>query len=327
MTFISRNVAQAIEAVGAHGALAKSSIYEDILDRDHDFGHPSYKNIRINDDSNKGIFWCHLNPSGRPCFKRDLLDDISAMQDRIRRQFAVRERGPSARQQMKYFVCASAVSGIFNLGGDLELFQALIAAGNVDGLKRYGYECVKAIHRSYTALDLPIITIALVQGDALGGGFECALAHDVIIAERSAKFGLPEVLFNLFPGMGAYSLLSRRIGRVAAERLILGGRVHTAEELHAMGLVDVLAEDGCGTEAVLEFVDSTQRWHNARLATYKARRRVDPLTLDELRDVVDVWAEAAASLGEQDLRRMARLAAAQDRRIGVAPRARVALPA
>src|SRR3712207_4090014 len=103
-------------------------------------------------------------------------------------------------------------------------------------------------------MDLPVITVALVQGDALGGGFECALAHDLIVAERSAKFGLPEVLFNLFPGMGAYSFLSRRIGRQAAERMILSGRVHTAEELHEMGLVDVLAPDGEGEEAVLDFV-------------------------------------------------------------------------
>ena len=51
------------------------------------------------------------------------------------------------------------------------------------------------------AFHTPLITIALVQGDALGGGFECALSFDVLIAERSAKMGLPEVLFNLFPGM------------------------------------------------------------------------------------------------------------------------------
>ena len=62
---------------------------------------------------------------------------------------------------------------------------------------------MEAIPRNYPALNLPMVTIALVQGDALGGGFECALAHDLIIAERSAKLGLPEVLVNLFPGIGA----------------------------------------------------------------------------------------------------------------------------
>jgi DSF synthase len=52
-------------------------------------------------------------------------------------------------------------------------------------------------------LDRDVTTIALVQGDALGGGFETALSSNVLIAERSAKLGFPEILFNLFPGMGA----------------------------------------------------------------------------------------------------------------------------
>ena len=160
-----------------------------------------------------------------------------------------------------------------------------------------------------------MVTIALVQGDALGGGFEAALAHDVIIAERSAKFGLPEVLFNLFPGMGAYSFLSRRIGRMAAERMILSGRIYSADELHEIGLVHTVVPDGEGEQAVNEYVDANSRWHNAHHATFKAGRRVDPVTLEELKDVVDGWVEAALRLSETDLRRMARLAGAQDRRI------------
>jgi DSF synthase len=47
-----------------------------------------------------------------------------------------------------------------------------------------------------------VITASLVQGRALGSGFECALASDVIVAETGARMGFPEVLFNLFPGMG-----------------------------------------------------------------------------------------------------------------------------
>jgi DSF synthase len=218
-----------------------------------------------------------------------------------------------------WFACASAIPGIFNLGGDLGLFQTLIGRGDLAGLRRYGHAAVQAIHRNHAAMDLPVVTIALVQGDALGGGFECALAHDFIIAERSAKFGLPEVLFNLFPGMGAYSFLSRRIGRNAAEALILSGRIHSAEELHGLGLVDILADDGEGEAALLDHVDRNARWHNARQATCRARRRVDPVTLQELRDVVEIWAEAALRLSEQDLRRMARLVGAQDRRTAAGP--------
>jgi DSF synthase len=262
-------------------------------------------------DAERGIYWCRFRPPGRTCFSLDMLQDIAAGHAALGDLFLPNAPLPPPR----WLVCGSAIPGIFNLGGDLGLFQQLIAAGDRAGLISYGNAAVEAIHRNHTALNLPMITIALVQGDALGGGFECALAHDMIVAERSAKFGLPEVLFNLFPGMGAYSFLSRRIGRAAAEKLILSGKVHTAAEMHEMGLVEVLAEDGEGEAALLAHVQKTDRWHNAHQATYRARRRVDPVTLQELYDVVEVWADAAMRLSDQDLRRMARLTGAQDRRL------------
>jgi DSF synthase len=272
-----------------------------------------YETLDVALDAARSLFWCRLRPQGRPCFSPQLLRDVDAMHRSIPQLFHGSATDP--HQPVRYFACASAIPGIFNLGGDLGLFQSLIKAGDLAGLTRYGYAAVEAIHRNHTAFDLPIVTIALVQGDALGGGFECALAHDIIVAERSAKFGLPEVLFNLFPGMGAYSFLSRRLGRAAAEKLILSGHIHTAQELHEMGLVDVLAEDGEGEVALLDYVDRNSRWHNAHQATYRARRRVDPVTLQELRNVVEVWAEAAIRLSDQDLRRMSRLTGAQDRRV------------
>jgi DSF synthase len=277
----------------------------------------SYEMVETAVDPARRVFWCRLNPQGRPCFSPQLLRDVTAMHRSIGARF--RDAGASASQApFRYFVCASAIPGIFNLGGDLGLFRTLIAAGDLQGLRGYGHAAVEAIHRNHTALDLPMVTVALVQGDALGGGFECALAHDVIIAERSAKFGLPEVMFNLFPGMGAYSFLSRRLGRAAAERMILSGRIYSAEELQDMGLVHAVVPDGEGEQAVNDYVDANGRWHNAHQATFKAGRRVDPVTLDELKDVVDGWAEAALRLSETDLRRMARLANAQDRRIAPA---------
>ena len=72
----------------------------------------------------------------------------------------------------------------------------------------------------------------MVQGDSLAGGFENALANDVIIAEKRAKFGMTEKIFNLFPGMGAYSFLARRLGTSQAEKMIFGGQTYSAEELY-----------------------------------------------------------------------------------------------
>jgi DSF synthase len=169
-------------------------------------------------------------------------------------------------------------------------------------------------------LEVPLITVSLVRGDALGGGFEAAISSNLVIAERSVKFGLPEMLFNLFPGMGAYSLIARRIGAAQAERMILSTRIYSAEELCDLGLVDVLADDGKGEEAVYEYVEQFGRRHSAHCAVYNVRRRVNALTHEELLDVARIWVDAALELDEPALRRMERLAAAQDRRVSALSR-------
>ncbi len=154
----------------------------------------------------------------------------------------------------------------------------------------------------------------MVQGDALGGGLESALSMDMIVAERSAKMGLPEILFNLFPGMGAYSFLSRKLDAARAEKMILSGRVYSAEELHEMGVVDVLVEDGQGEEGIREYIDRQTYRHNAYRGVFQMRRRVNTIPKEELIDVVDIWVDAVLNLKEADIRKMARLTAAQDRR-------------
>lgn len=279
-----------------------------------------YDNLRLDIDTLNATCWCFMEPVGKPSYTHELMHDISRMQHAITGAFAGLP-GPAAAP-FSWFVMASAVPGIYNLGGDLGHFAQRIRSGDLDAMKHYGHVAVEAIHRNAVAFDSPVVTMALVQGDALGGGFEHALSFDLIVAERSAKMGLPEILFNMFPGMGAYSFLSRRMDRRQAEALILSGRVHSAEELHEMGVVDVLAEDGQGQQAVVDYIARHNRKHNAHAAVYRARRRVNPVTLSELIDVVDIWAEAALNLTEADLRKMDRLCAAQNRRLaGLRPEA------
>jgi DSF synthase len=284
-----------------------------------------YDNLELSVDAPNNACWCFMRPVGRPSYTHELMSDISQMQYSVTSAFAA--MSPNAPRPFSWFIMASAVPGIYNLGGDLGHFAKHIREGDLGALRRYGHVAVEAIHRNTIAFGLPIVTIALVQGDALGGGFEHALSFDLIVAERSAKLGLPEILFNMFPGMGAYSFLSRRMDRARAEAMILSGRIYTAEELHKMGVVDVLAEDGEGERAVQEYIARHNRKFNAHQATYRARRRVNPVTLDELRDVVDIWAEAALNLTEADLRKMDRLCAAQDRRLTTARLAESAMMA
>ena len=131
-----------------------------------------------------------------------------------------------------------------------------------------------------------MITIGLAQGDALGGGFESLLSFNVIIAERNAKFGFPETMFGLFPGMGAYSLVSRRVGAAFAEEMMLTGRIYSAEEMQEVGLVHLVVDPGQGIEAARDYMQKNKRRHVGGRAVYKAGHVVNPVTLEELDAIV-----------------------------------------
>lgn len=271
---------------------------------------PRFSELEVIEDADAGVLWQYMAPRGRPSFTLGLLGEMTATLDYIDRR--ARHEGACPFQ---YVVTGSRMPGIYNLGGDLTRFIELIRDGDGDGLLHYARACVDGQYRRATNQDLPICTISLVQGDALGGGFECALADDVIIAERSAKFGLPEILFGLFPGMGAYSFLSRRVSPAYAERLILSGRVYSAEEMFEAGIVDMLVPDGEGERGVHDFIRREHRTLRTRQALQRIRAQVQPITHQELVNITEEWVAAALTLGEPELRRMARLASAQDRRV------------
>lgn len=147
----------------------------------------------------------------------------------------------------------------------------------------------------------------------MGGGLEAALASDVIIAEAQAKLGFPEILFNLFPGMGAYSLLFRRIGSLKAEELMLSGKIYPARYFHEIGLVDILVPRGEGEQAVYDYVKTNRKRKNGMAAIYSARREVNAIRRSELMRITTQWVDAAFRLQAQDLRMMTRLVHSQSR--------------
>ena len=275
-----------------------------------------YDTLAVEVDPEARTYWCTMLPQGRGSFSPQMLQDMRGVQRSIKRMFT--ERAHEAQRPFDYFVVNSRVPGTFNLGGDLELFADKIRAGDREALRDYAYTCIKVVHTSHISFDVPVVTLALVQGDALGGGFECALSMDMIVAERSAKLGLPEIMFNLFPGMGAYQLLSQRIGVRAAEQMILSGRLYTAQKLHEMGIVDVLAKPGEGERAVQAWIADNRRRQNGSQAVYRLRRLINPITRASLDAVAEHWVDAALRLSDRDLRMMAWLVRAQVHRMAVA---------
>ncbi|MBA4748658.1 MAG: crotonase/enoyl-CoA hydratase family protein [Sphingopyxis sp.] len=242
--------------------------------------------------------WTFMRPHGRPSFNPAMLADFTKWQEDIATAF-----GPTG-VPLDFLVLGSRVPGVFCYGGDLDLFGSLIRAGDRAGLIRYGRACVEILHRNMACLDLPMITIGLVQGEALGGGWEALMSFNVIIAERGVKFGLPEIKFNLFPGMGAHAILARKVGAATAERMIHSGEDYTAEQLHALGLVQVLAEPGEGMAAVRDYIAKQRKRLAGHVGSHRAMRMAKPITLDELVAIVTEWADTALKLSDADLKMM-----------------------
>lgn len=258
------------------------------------------------------LAWCYMNPTNRPCFNPTLTRELHQLYKLLH------ENNNNKKQIIRYQVLASCIPGVYNLGGDLELLKQCILNKDKDSLKKYAYSCIETVFAKLTLHQKGITHISLVQGDALGGGFEAALSADILVAERSAKLGLPEVLFNLFPGMGAYSMLSRKIGPSNAEKMVLSGRLYSAQQLFEMGVVDILAEDNQGGLAVYDYINRENRSKNAIDSMRKVKACCNPITLEELGRIVDIWTESAMNLSARDIRMMDRLLNKQIQRSRVA---------
>jgi len=217
---------------------------------------------------------------------------------------------------VRHFVTASNVPGVFNFGGDLSLFVLLVRARDLESLRLYARRCIDLVWWWENAAQLGVHTTALVQGDTLGGGLESALLHHTVIFEKSAQAGFPEVLFNLFPGMGGWNLTVRKGGYSVANDMILSGQIYTADQLYRRGLVEYVVDDGEAEHALEHFVRTMEPRYRGTMAALQARRVAAPITYESLQVVVDQWATTAMSLTTRDMRLMERLARAQVRKVG-----------
>ena len=193
----------------------------------------------------------------------------------------------------------------------------LVRAGDLDSLKLYGRRCVDLVWWLENAAQRGVHTTVLVQGDTLGGGLESVLPFHKVIFERSAQAGFPEVLFNLFPGMGAWNFTIRKAGFAVANEMILSGRLYTADQLlppqpgRPGGRRRRRRSGDRARGAHRSTRGCAARWRRCRRSAIAA-----PITYESLLAIVDHWAETALTLTDRDLRLMERLARAQVRKAG-----------
>ncbi len=276
-----------------------------------DFPKWSFDNLDVEYDSASGSVWMYYKESSPPFYSIETLTDMASVRESLKR--LVNSEYVTV-YPVRYFVMASRKPGVFKLGGDLALFAQSIRDQQRDTMRAYAHACIDVVHGLATAFGLPIVTLSVITGQALGGGLEAALAEDFVLADEAAKIGVPEVAFNTFPGMGAVSLLSRRLGSAKAEEIIASGKVYSGRQMFDLGVIDLLAKEGEAHRLALDWMsEGGEARYARRLAIAQARRRFFPVSYDELVKITDLWVDCSFDVTPQDIRHMERLAAAQKR--------------
>lgn len=261
---------------------------------------PEQHRVHVSPDYRASCMWVSFSDCAPGYFTNEVLSDL--------RQICRGIRGLETAP-FRYRVLKSNHASIFSLGGDLRLFRDCIEQQRVEVLEKYARSAVSAIWESISGSGYPDLTsVALVEGEAQGGGVEAALASHILVAEEQARFGFPESLFGLFPGMGAKELLSARASRNVASTLISSAKRYSATELHQLGVIDYVVPAGQGLRFVRDAILNMPLETNLR-----HRARFDAISLDQLFRSVDQWVEAAMKLGRRSRRAMNYLIEAQER--------------
>lgn len=138
-------------------------------------------------------------------------------------------------QQTKALILTGQGEKAFIAGADIKAMQSMSQHQLLDFLN-LGQKVSNAFENA------PFVTLAAVNGYALGGGFEMALACDFIFASSMAKFGLPEVTLGIIPGFGGTQRLARAIGTRRAKDMIMNAKIINVEEAHSLGIVNQICD-------------------------------------------------------------------------------------
>lgn len=200
---------------------------------------------------------------------------------------AVKQMG--ANEQVRVVIITGSGDRAFVSGADIAAMKEM-SVKDAAQFASTGHSCMNAIG----ALSKPVI--AAVNGFALGGGTELAIACDIIIASENAKFGLPEVKLGLYPGFGGTQRLPRLIGNAKASELIFTGRIINAKEAFDFGIINrILPLDALMNEA-MKIADEIAA--NSPVAVSKAKRVIRDGLAKNLPDALENERANFASLFE-----------------------------
>ena len=181
----------------------------------------------------------------------------------------------------------------FSAGADLrELYHSatqLTETERLAGVRTF----IERVHAAFNAIDAaPFTTIAAVHGVCFGGGFELALACDVIIADKMARFAFPELRLGLIPGFGGIPRLKRDLGNAFIRDLLLTGRSVNATRAQSVGLVAQLAAEGEALHIARATAAQIVKFDGVTRAA--AKKFIKPIPHEELRREIDLFCELFA---------------------------------
>jgi enoyl-CoA hydratase len=197
---------------------------------------------------------------------------------------------PALESKASAIIFYSKQKAGFSAGADLRELYEQARKMEVSSAAKGVREFLERIHAVLNRLDTsPLTTIAAVHGVCFGGGLELALACDLIIADKMARFCFPELRLGLIPGFGGIPRLKRDIGNAMVRDLLLTGRSINASKALSAGLVSQIAAEG---EALrLARSTATQATKFDRTAAAAAKRFIKPLPAEELRREIDIFCE------------------------------------
>jgi enoyl-CoA hydratase len=185
-------------------------------------------------------------------------------------------------------ILTSARPGGFCAGADLkELYHSALPLTRPK--RRAGVRAfLERIHRVLNTLDgAPFVTFAAVHGLCMGGGLELALACDVIVADKMARFGFPELRLGLIPGFGGIPRLRRDVGNSFIRDLLFTGRTVKAESAHQAGLVGHLAGEGYALQIARSMAQQVTKFDVETRAT--AKKFIKPIPHAELSKEIELF--------------------------------------
>jgi enoyl-CoA hydratase/carnithine racemase len=185
-------------------------------------------------------------------------------------------------------ILSSAQKAGFSAGADLrELYsqaQKMDSASAAKGVRQF----LERIHAVLNRLDTsPLTTIAAVHGVCFGGGFELALACDLIVADKMARFCFPELRLGLIPGFGGIPRLKRDIGNAVVRDLLLTGRSFNVTKAQQVGLVSQVVSEGQAPAVARATARQLAKFDRATAAA--AKKFLKPIPYEELRREIDIF--------------------------------------